>query len=209
MLSPSTSKRENVSHWTLEQRLSRIIGLNSEFHLNAQQQTALRWENNTQEKELKKKKITLRWFMKYNRDFWKYCSPTQGLTFTKRRPRREFLWLYNKCYIVFHFSTGVSKIIWGKHSYNITKSWYICHHWLQSTSHSFFKPNPPCITVSLQVNYKSHLYPTPSIPSLLLQIRRWTILKDKSWLAQLLSLSISITYERILNLVSPCSYLQK
>lgn len=59
------------------------------------------------------------------------------------------------------------------------------------------------------MNYKSRLYPTPSIHSLLLQIRRWTILKDKSGLAQLMNLSIRCTYERILNLVSPCSYLQK
>lgn len=208
MLSPSTSKRENVSHWTSEQRLSSIIRLNRVFHLNAQQQTALRWENNTQEKELKK--ITLRWFMKYNWDFWKYCSPTQGLTFTERRPRSEFLWLYNKCYTMFCFSTGVSKLIWGKHSYSITKSWFILSSLgFKAQTIPFFKPNPLYITISLQVNYKSHLYPTPSIPSLLLQIRRWTILKDKSWLAQLMSLSISFTYERILNLVSSCSYLQK
>lgn len=148
--------------------------------------------------------------MKYNWDFWKYCSPTQHLTFTKRRPRSKFLWIYNKCFTMFHFSTGVSKIIWGKHSYSVTKSWFILSSLgFKAQTIPFVKPKPSYITISLQVNYKSHLYPTPTIYSLLLQIRTWTILKDKSGPAQLMNLSKSFTYERILNLVSPCSYLQK
>lgn len=111
---------------------------------------------------------------------------------------------------MFHFSTGVSRIIWGKHSYNVTKSWFILSSLgFKVQTIPFVKPKPPYITISLQVNYKSHLYPTPSIHSSLLQIRRWTILKDKSGLAQLMNLSISFTCERILNLVFPRSYLQK
>lgn len=115
----------------------------------------LHWGEKIIQRKKNFKKITLRWFMKYNWDFWKYCSPTQGLTFTERRPRSEFLWLYNKCYTMFCFSTGVSKLIWGKHSYSITKSWFILSSLgFKAQTIPFFKPNPLYITISLQVNYK-------------------------------------------------------
>lgn len=154
-----------MSHQTLWQRFSALYILMVHFismHSNRPHWDAMRWGNNTQEKDFFFfKKVILRRYITYNWHFWDCCYSNAGFNLYWKKTE-HLVSLTSKqtfhCVSLYPWH----QIIWGKHCYNIAKRWFIFSALgFKTQTFSFCKPDSPGTTNSLQGNYLSPLYPIP------------------------------------------------